>query len=224
MKCFYLTLAALLISTFIKPVKAQTIIFDQGHFNIVNANGVSRLGAQITLNTYLNNINDRLSDLQINIGSVILVQNTILNSLRTVDQGLRTALAVKDISILVTEIITEGNGLIDLARNDPHLLLFAENTATQMKDRGINLVTEVSSFVLKEGENVLMDFGKRDALLKKIALELRLIRALIFSMKKQIYWVKIRGLFRSLNPYQGFINQDLRLGQDILNKSKLLKP
>jgi len=202
---------------------AQRVVFDRGHFNIVNENGAVRLAAENTYHSYLTNINNRLSDINVNLSSVVTVQSIILSSLSQVDQGLKSALTVRQIGSLVAEIAFESTGMIEIAKSDPHLLLFAEAVSRQLKDRGINLFSEVSAFVLKEGENVLMDFEKRDALLKKIALELRVIRALLFSMKKSMYWAKAKGLLRSLNPYQGFINQDLRLGSDILFKSKLLK-
>lgn len=202
---------------------SQRVVFDRGHFAIVNENGAVRLAAENAYGNYHSTINNRLSDININLGAVVMVQHLILSSLREVDQGLKSAIAVRQIGSLVAEITSESNGMIAMARSDPHLLLFAEDVASQVKNRGIGLFSEVSSFVLKEGENVLMDFEKRDALLKKIALELRVIRALIFSMKKSMYWAKMNGVFHSLNPYQDFINQDLRLTNDILFKSKLIK-
>jgi len=203
---------------------AQRIVFDRGHFNIVNENGAVRLAAESTYSNYLKTINNRLSDINLNLGAVVMVQSLILSSLREVDQGLKSAIAVRQIGSLVAEISSESAEMMNISRSDPHLLLFAEDVSRQVKDRGINLFSEVSAFVLKEGENVLIDFEKRDALLKKIALELRVIRALVFGMKKSMYWAKMNGIFRSINPYQGFINQDLRLCNDILFKSKLLKP
>lgn len=216
-------IATIILFVLTVSVQAQRLVFDRGHFAIVNENGAVRLAAENTYSNYQNSINNRLSDININLGAVVMVQSLILSSLREVDQGLKSAIAVRQIGTLVAEITSESNGMLAMARSDPHLLLFAEDVARQVKNRGIGLFSEVSSFVLKEGENVLMDFEKRDALLKKIALELRVIRALVFSMKKSMYWAKMNGLIHSLNPYQDFINQDLRKADDILFKSKLLK-
>jgi len=202
---------------------AQRVVIDRGHFNIVNENGAVRLAAENTYHGYLSNINNRLSDINMNLSAVVTVQSIIISSLTQVDQGLKSAIAVKQIGSLVAEIAAESSEMTEMAKSDPHLLLFAENVSRQLKDRGIKLFSEVSALVLKEGENVLMDFEKRDALLKKIALELRVIRALVFSMKKSMYWAKSNGVLRSLNPYQDFINRDLRLGNEILFKSKLMK-
>ena len=211
------------LALFQLQVFAQRVVFDRGHFNIVNENGAVRLAAENTYNSYLTTVNNRLSDINVNLSAVVTVQSIILSSLSQVDQGLNSAIAVRQIGSLVAEIATESSEMTRMAKSDPHLLLFAESVSRQLKDRGINLFSEVSAFVLKEGENVLMDFEKRDALLKKIALELRVIRALVFSMKKSMYWAKANGGLRSLNPYQAFINRDLALGNDILFKSKLLK-
>src|SRR5690606_7712659 len=104
----------------------------------------------------------------------------------------------------------------------PHLLLFAQDVARQMKSRGVNLASEVSEFVLQEGRNVLMAYEKRDALLSKILLELRVVRALAYSMHQSMYWAKFNGIFRTINPYHQFINQDKRLDDMIISMTFLL--
>jgi hypothetical protein len=92
-----------------------------------------------------------------------------------------------------------------------------------MKSRGVNLAVEVSDFILKEGSDVLMDYEKRDALLRKVVLELQVMRALAFSMHRSMERAKILGMLKMLNPYQGFINQDTRLADDIIYKIKIIK-
>lgn len=201
----------------------QRVVFDRDHFNIVNENGAVRLAAENTHNSYLSTINNRLSDINLNISSVILVQNMIRSSLMEVNQALRSGIAVTQIGQISAEIIRDSNKMIEIAGSEPHLLLFAEDVARQMKNRGVNLVTEVADFVLKEGSNVLMDYEKRDALLRKIILQLKVMRALTYSMHRSIYWAKINGVLKTANPYQNFINQDTRLVNDILFKYNLLK-
>lgn len=211
-------LLALAISGF-----GQRVVFDRNHFNIVNENGAVRLAAENTHNSYLNTINNRLNDINVNLSSVVLVQNMILSSLAQVDGALRHAIAVRQIGEICDDIFSESNELVQMARDNPALLLFAEDVARQLKDRGVRLATEVSSFVLKEGENVLMDFEKRDALLKKIALELRVMRALVFSMKKSMYWARVNGILKTANPFRFYINQDKWLVDEIIRKYNLLK-
>ncbi len=216
-----ITLFAILLS--MAKSFGQRVVFDRNHFNIVNENGAVRLAAENTHNGYLNTIRNRLDDININISSVVIVHTLIRNSFIQVNQALKSGITVFQIAEISNEIIRESNAMITIAGADPYLLLFAEDVARQMKSRGINLVGEVSAFVLKEGDNVLMDFEKRDALLRKIILELKVIRALCFSMGKSMYWAKMNGVLKMANPYRDFVNQDIRLSTEIINNVKYLK-
>lgn len=200
-----------------------TIIYDAKHLAIVGENAAVRSTAEVTHNSYLNTINDRLNDINVNISSVVLVQDMIHRSLTEVNAALRTGLTIQQIGRIGAEIIRECNLMVETAKDAPHLLLFAEDVARQMKSRGVNLAAEVSDFVLKEGQNVLMDYEKRDALLRKIVLELQVMRALSYSMHRSMYRAKMIGVLRSVNPYQHFINRDRRLVDDIIYKIHILK-
>ncbi|MEJ5962909.1 hypothetical protein [Pedobacter immunditicola] len=204
-------------------VYSQTIIFDPGHFAIVNENGAVRLAAENSHNNYLNTISNRLDDINLNISSVVMVQTLIHNSLTQVNQALKSGIAAAQVAHISAEIIRESNAMIVMAGTEPYLLLFAEDVARQMKTRGINLVSEVSAFVFKEGSNVLMDYQKRDALLRKVILELKVMRALCYSMGRSMYWAKMNGILKTANPYRDFINQDIRLAGDIIRNYQLLK-
>jgi hypothetical protein len=203
--------------------KAQTMVFDPGHFAIVNENGAVRLAAENTNNNYLNTIRNRLDDINLNISSVVMVQTLIHNSLTQVNQALKSGIAAAQVVQISSDIVRESNAMIAIASSEPYLLLFAEDVARQMKSRGINLVSEVSAFVLKEGSIVLMDYEKRDALLRKVILELKVMRALCYSMGRSMYWAKMNGVLKMANPYRDFINQDTRMADDIIHSYQLLK-
>ncbi|RZJ92806.1 MAG: hypothetical protein EOO20_00385 [Chryseobacterium sp.] len=207
----------------VKSVSAQTVVFDRQHFNIVNENGAVRLAAENTHNGYLNAIRSRLDDINLSVSAVVMVQNLIHTSLTQVNGALKSGLALVQIGEIGNEIIRESNTMITMASSEPYLVLFAEEVARQMKARGINLVSEVSAFVLKEGSNVLMDYEKRDELLKKIILELKVMRALCYGMGRSMYWAKTNGILKTANPYRSFINQDARMADDIIRNLKLLK-
>ena len=202
--------------------KAQSVVFDRDHFNMVNQNGVMRLTSELGMQSYITQIDNRLADIKINIGAMILTQHMILSSLTQVDQGLKSALAVKEISSLIEEIFYETDQMISFASRHPHLLIFSEQISSQLRSRGLALASELSSVVLAEKADLLLNFEKRDALLKKIALELRVIRALVFSMRKSMFWAGQRSLLSQLNPYQGFINIDKRIVSSIINRYQTL--
>lgn len=203
--------------------RAQSLVFDRNHFNIVTENGMVRLAAENAHNSYLKTIHTRLSDISLNISSVILVQSMIRNSLVNVNEALKSGLAVKQIIRISGEIVSESNQMIAVAGTEPYLALFAEDVARQLKNRGMKLVAEVSDFVLKEDVKVMMDYEKRDMLLRKVTLELKVMRALCYSMSRSMYWAKVNGVLKTANPYRNFMNQDKWLAEDILRNYQLLK-
>jgi len=202
---------------------AQRVVIDRNHFATVNENGAVRLTNELAHNNYLVNIGQRLDDINVNISSVLLVQKMVHGSLTQVDNALKSGMAVMQVASISGEIIAEGNAMIDIARGNPALLLFAEGIARQLRDRGVLLAQEVSSFIIKEGTSALMDFEKRDALLRKVVLELKVMRALCYSMHRSIYWAKANGIFRTANPYRNYINMDLRKAAEISQGIKFLK-
>lgn len=223
MKCLKPAVLLMLCFLAFKVSQAQYIVLDPGHLEIVMENGLTREAAEKTHHNYLTTINQRLDDINLDVSSVVLVQNMIFNSLKNVDQGLKDGLTVKQMAAIILEITDQSEQMLSLARSNPALLLFAQDVAQQLKNRGINLVTAVSDFVLKEGDNVLMDYEKREQLLSKVILELRVMRALSYSMNKSMYWANQNGLMKYLNPYRNFMNQDMRLADDLILRYQFLK-
>ncbi|MGO3194756.1 MAG: hypothetical protein ACTIKE_12120 [Sphingobacterium sp.] len=201
-----------------------TVIIDAKHLAIVNENGAVRLASEMSHNSMLGKIQTNIDDINLNLSSMSLVQRMIYSGLADVNSIQKTGRSVMHVSRLLQEITSESAAMFAMAKDAPWLLLFAENTVRQLKDRGLALAWEVSNFVLKEGANVLMNYAKRDQLLRKIILELKVIRALLYSMQRSMFYAKINGIFYSANPYKDFINRDKRLAEDIIRNSKLLTP
>ena len=201
-----------------------TLIIDAKHLAIVNENGAVRLASEIKHNDMLRSIQKNTQDINLNLSVMQMTKRMVLESMNQVNELQKTGWSVQHVSRLLTEIIQQSAGMLDEAKSEPWLLLFAEGTARQLKERGVNLASEVSAFVLKEGANVLIDYAKRDGLLRKIILDLKVIRALLYSMRRSMYYAKINGVLLSANPFKDFINKDKRLVDEILRGYKTLKP
>lgn len=215
-----------LLATFLALLNysyGQQLIFDREHFSIVNQNGLARLSAELAMQTSYNRIKADLNDIEINIGSLVLTEQLIFSSLTQVDQGLKSGLMIQDISQLLNEIYQQSSELVSYASSRPELLLFAERFSKQLKTRGVNLLTQVSDHILAEKADLLMNAEKRDALLRKIALELRLIRSLVFSLRKSMFWAAQRSLISQVNPFKDFLNIDKRMVDQIISRYKTLK-
>ncbi len=204
-------------------LSAQILVYDRDHFMIVNENAAMRNVSEIGYQESLNGIRQNTDDIGLNVSSLAMVETMILRSLNQVNQGLKDAIQVKQIGRVLQRIYALSDETIILASQNPILLLFAETYIRQAKERSFTLVTEVSSFVLAEGNNLLINPNVRDELLGKIQLEIQLIAAYLLAVRNAMYWANINGVLKRLNPYQAYLNQNRNLVNQILLQKQLLR-
>ncbi|WPU96466.1 hypothetical protein SNE25_13140 [Mucilaginibacter sabulilitoris] len=218
-KHFYILLLAF---CFKLSAHAQQYVFDPKYFASVEANQAVRSSAEETHNQYLGKINNNIEDLNTNVGSVVLAQTIIYNGLSNVNSALKDGLEVKYMATITADMISYLNQALALGKSDPYLFLFATNIANEMKVRSVALVSEVSAYVLKSGDNILADYYGRDQLLKKVTTSLQILDGLAYGAWRAMYWAKQRGIISSVNPWQDFINKDKYFVQQIITNAKYL--
>jgi hypothetical protein len=220
MKRILILIAFLLI---LKDSYGQRVVFDKGHLDIVNSNAATRLAGELSYHASLEQIRKNTDDIAINLASVSLVQTMIHRSLTEVNEALKDAIQVKQMAYLINDIYRYSGEAIELAKGNPELMLFAEASTQQLKYRGIKILAEVSSVVLQQKEDVLMNYNVRDELIRKVLDELRIMNALIYGIRQNMYWAKARGVIKSINPYRQYIDKDLAILDDILRKRQMIK-
>jgi len=181
------------------------------------------------INGQLNTTNNKLDLIQkgqLAVSSQLVIvnnlQNKIYQGLSQVASVINNLATIKDIADCGSDIINDVEASVNLAKSDPVLLLFAEQGARDFETRSVKLAADVSAFVLKGGNN-LMDSGERGKLLNHIANEMRILRGIAYGMNRSMYWAKINGIFRSLNPWAEWQNQDVKIANDVLTNAKYLK-
>jgi hypothetical protein len=181
------------------------------------------------INGQLNTTNNKLDLIQKGqlavTGQLVIVndlQNKIYQGLSQVASVINNLTTIKEIAECGTDIVNDVESSVTLAKSDPVLLLFAEQGARDFETRAATLAADVSAFVLKGGNN-LMDSGERGKMLNHIANEMRILRGIAYGMDRAMYWAKINGIFRSLNPWAEWQNQDVRIANDVLSNAKYLK-
>ncbi|MFA6083405.1 hypothetical protein [Mucilaginibacter sp.] len=183
-----------------------------------------------TINGQLNTTNNKLDLIQkgqLAVSSQLVIvnnlQNKIYQGLSQVASVINNLTTIKEIAECGIDIVNDVEASVTLAKSDPVLLLFAEQGARDFQTRAATLAADVSAFVLKGGTNNLMDSGERGKLLNHIADEMRILRGIAYGMDRAMYWAKINGIFRSLNPWAEWQNQDVRIANDVLTNAKYLK-
>jgi hypothetical protein len=204
-------------------VFSQRVVYDAGHYAIITENSFVRTSAALTHQGYLEKIENSLNNINLNAASVVTAQELTYSALSNVNGALRNGLMLQSMYSTCDQIILYSTAMVEMGRKEPYLLLFAEDMAREVALRSGRLITEVSGFVLKQGENVLMDYNARDELMKRISDELHIISGLCYGAWRAMYWTSQRGIIRAVNPFAGFINSDKRMVEDILLKAKYLK-
>ncbi|WP_345947680.1 hypothetical protein ABDD95_12555 [Mucilaginibacter sp. PAMB04274] len=212
------------VISFIRPVLAQELVVDPVVSGAIAINSA-------TINGQLNTTNNRLDLIQKGqlavSGQLVLVnnlQNRIYHGLSQLSAVINNLSTIKEIAECGMDIVKDVESSVQLARSNPALLLFAERGARDFQQRANMLAAEVSAFVLKSGSDNLMDSGERGKLLNHIATHMRILRGIAYGMNHAMYWAKINGIFRSLNPWATWQNQDVRIAGEVLANSKYLKP
>jgi len=159
-------------------------------------------------------------------GQLVIVndlQDRIFRGLSEVSAILHNLTAIKEIADISVDIVNDVQQTVTIARSNPALLLFAEEGAREFKVRATSLALEVSSFALRGGGSNLMDSGERSKLINHIAAELRILWGVAYGMHRAMYWAKMQGTWRALNPWDSFINVDVQIANDVIREAKFLK-
>lgn len=204
-------------------LSAQTVVYDRRHLETINENAAIRNVSEITYQQNIEAIRKNTDDIGVNMASLAMVQTMIHRSLSEVNEALKDAIQVKQMGRIIQQIYSTSDQIIETASQDPILLLFAETYLRQAKERSLSLVAEVSSFILEEGNHVLISYNTRDELLTMVYNELQMINAYILAVRNSMYWAKVNGVLRKLNPYQTYINQDINIINRILIQKKTLE-
>src|SRR5690606_27359038 len=184
---------------------------------------ISRSMAEQEYQRSLNQIQQNTEGIANSLASLALAETVWFKSLGEVDQAMENSIQVKQILNLFSSVQAEAAEVLLIAKKDPSLLLFAEQYVSQAREKGVALVNQLSSFVLQEGNNILINYNVRDELLTDILKNLREIHGQLLAINQSMYWTKIHGKLKSLNPYQHYVNQDIALVEKVISGKTILK-
>lgn len=216
------TVCLLFIISLRLPAFSQELVFDAQHFLAVQENQAVRMSAEGTHQQYLGKINDNVNTVNTNVSSVVAAQTLIYNALANVNSALKDGLMVKNITRTTTDIIYYMDQAMQMAKEDPMLLLIAEKIQQSFGPKATAMVGDISGFILKSDGNVLADYNGRDELLRKVVQQLQILDGMAYGAWKTMYWAKERGVLKTLNPFAAYINRDAAFATQIIQNAKYL--
>ncbi|MEX2565730.1 MAG: hypothetical protein WD431_07310, partial [Cyclobacteriaceae bacterium] len=157
-----------------------------------------------------------------NLTVVNTMQEKLYAGLTEVSAILSNLANVKEIARIANGISGDVHDIMELAGENPVFLVFAEQNATLFQQRATALALEVQQFALKGGRENLMDAGERAKIINTILNELLILRSYTYGMYRTMQFASMKGLLKSLNPFQGYIEMDLAIMDDIIRKRATL--
>lgn len=149
------------------------------------------------------------------------LHDKVLKGLTQVSGTLSNALTVREIYSASSEIVTNTQEAVRLAAGNPILTVFAVKSANEFKRRALSMSSEVGR-ILTGGESNMMDAGERQRLLNYIHTEIRLLGATAFAVKFNMEYAKMYGIWNSLNPFRRWVNQDVQIMNEIIQKANMI--
>lgn len=212
----------LLLFSLTSHCQLVTFYMDPNHYSIVTLNQAVRMGAEQLLSDQTNEIRNNTAAENASMTQLLVAKELVYRTLTTVNDAVRSGIQVQHITSLMADVLDEAARVESLVADAPDLLFFARKATNRVKLQAVDLYNEVNSFILKGGVEALMNYDTRDELLQSLVNRLQLLRGTLFSLYRSLYWAKLRGSWRTLNPFSQWVNQDRLIIDRILIKSKTL--
>lgn len=145
------------------------------------------------------------------------IQNNILKGLSEVNAAVTTGIQAKNI-VYETKMIWENfDKLKKFIAQNPEYAVFGKKATESLYQDIILLGTHVVN-VKTGGWNNLMSSGDRYKSLEEIRTRLKTIRIRINAIYMVMERAKYVGFWKSINPFQGYINTDKNIVENIIWK------
>lgn len=212
----------LLIIGISSTVYSQDVIIDTEMSNLVIQNYITRSASESFLKNQASNAKKNLDKMNEAYLQVVFVHDQIVNSLENVNSSFKQIHKIKNMSVYVSEIMSNSAAVVNLCANHPQYSTLGYKHAQNALQHVIALQSEVTNFALKGTNNLLMNYRERDEIVRDISTRLVLINANLVLIRKAIERAIRVGFFRSVVPFGDWLNTDVRMVENIIRRSKFL--
>jgi len=144
------------------------------------------------------------------------VQKKVLKGLNEVSGIISNAYKVKEIGDNILWARKNLSRISEIAKRHPQYSVFAVGTAKKAQERIVKTSLELTN-VLTGGELNLMTAGDRQKVLEMINNAIMMLRVDLMSILMKLEQVERIGFWKSINPFQGYINTDRSIVKNILS-------
>ena len=168
---------------------------------------------------------DKLAEMQGWVATQMTYANTIQDKLykglKEVNGTVRNGLQIKKIYDNLERAVKNMDAIKDEVRDAPEYSVFA-NKSIQVVINKVSDIYVDAADIINESETNLATAGDRRRLLGSIELNTRLLNIYLLNVKLTIRRAKRKGFWKSINPFQSYVNTDRALFNQIMRNAGYL--
>jgi hypothetical protein len=154
------------------------------------------------------------------VGQINNLQQKTLDGLTYVSTAVKNAYQLVRCYKVLQSIYDYQAKMLNECGKDPLAIILAYKAEEEMVTKAISIYGQISTMILKEDTDYLMDSGDRSRLMYNVLTDLEVVNGFSAAAYYKVHWAVIQGVVNSLNPFNHYINSDANIVKDILNTWK----
>lgn len=205
---------------FVMNCYSQNAIIDIGRFELLTANHAMRVVSEKQFQNDAKAMKSNLDKINENYLKVVAAKAVITEALFNVNSALKNAKSVQYIAEQVLQINKNAQDLIKICANNPEYTHLARKYVDNIIVQCAGLQADVSKLALSGANNIMMNYHERDGIIRDVSVRLSLINSNLTLITRSIKKAKSIGWLKGATPFGNWINQDRRIVEDIIRRSK----
>lgn len=206
----------------VAAASAQQIVINDKLLTQITVNHGVRMASEETFLDSYKKQNEFYNDIKNKTAQVIAIQEYIYQQLKNVNSALTQSKKLVYLYQYLGKIITNSNKMMNLTAQHPEYAALVSKYYVEIGQQVIKIQAEVTSDVLNENKDFLMDSMDREMLIEKIFTRVRNINGnLLYIIMRLENAKKIPYLYQ-VPVLRNYINIDKALVGDIMQKYKYI--
>lgn len=149
------------------------------------------------------------------------IQDKLYKGLKEVNGTVRNGLQLKRIYDNLSKSVKNMDGIRKEVKDAPEYSIFATKSINVVVNKVTDIYSDAAD-IINEDETNLATAGDRRRLLGSIELNTRLLNIYLINVKLTIQRAKRKGFWKSINPFQTYVNTDKALFNQIMRNAGYL--
>ena len=147
-------------------------------------------------------------------------QKKIFKGLTTVKQNVQNAWQIYECYTLLKQLYNNESKMISEGSPDPLAYALVAKAQTELVNKGITYYGQISTLLVQQSSDMIMDAGERISLMNKILADIRTLDNIAYQCYLKVHFTVINGLWKGLLGTSKIVNQDAQLMNSTLKTWK----